>query len=160
MKSWEVLREAIDPVGVKVIAAKLGLSTALVYKWCQETAADDPEGSGARNPLDRLKVVYELTRDGRIVNWLCHAADGFFVPNPKVDPGEHEENLLNATQRFVQDFGMLLSDISTSIENDGEIIPSEADRIRQSWERLKSQAEAFVVACEHGLYARGQKSRR
>lgn len=160
MKSWEVLREAIDPVGVKVVAAKLGLSTALVYKWCQEAAADDPEGSGARNPLDRLKIVYELTRDGRIVNWLCQAAGGFFVHNPRVDPREHEENLLSATQRFVQDFGALLSEISTSIENDGEILPGEADRIRQSWERLKSQAEAFVVGCEQGMYTRAGRARR
>jgi hypothetical protein len=153
MESWEILREATDQVGVKAVAAKLGLSTALVYKWCQEPPIHDPEASGARNPLDRLKMLYEVTRDPRLINWLCNGADGFFVPNPHLLPGALEEQLLGTTQRVVEDFGELLSEISRSIENDGLITKAEADKIRQSWEHLKGQAECFVVACEKGLYA-------
>ena len=29
----------------------------------------------------------------------------------------------------------------------------EADRIRRSWEQLKSSAEQFTAACERGLYS-------
>ena len=152
MKSWEILRDATEPVGVKAVAAKLKLSTALVYKWCQEPTSEDPGASGARNPLDRLLTVVEATGDPRIINWLCNASGGFFVPNPDVHPGEQEEQMLGSTQRVVQDFGGLLTDISRSIKNDGRITPDEADTIRQSWERLKSQAECFVVACERGMY--------
>ncbi|MCK4342658.1 MAG: hypothetical protein KAY37_13150 [Phycisphaerae bacterium] len=152
MKSWEALKEATDRVGVKAVAARLKLSTALVYKWCQEPSSEDPGSSGARNPLDRLQTVVEATGDPRLVNWLCNASDGFFVPNPQVDPGAQEEQLLSTTQRLVQDFGELLSDISRGIEDDGLITSDEAEIIRQSWERLKSQAECFVVACELGLY--------
>lgn len=156
MKSWDVLREAVDRVGAKAVAAKLNLSTALVYKWCQEPRSEDePDASGARNPLDRLQTLYLATQDPRIINWLCSAADGFYVPNPSVRPGQEEGQLLAITQRVVQDFGELLTDISRSIENDGQIMEDEADTIRQSWERLKSQAECFVVACEQGLYRRG-----
>jgi len=153
MESWEVLREATDRVGAKAVAAKLGLSTALVYKWCQEPPTHDPEASGARNPLDRTRILYETTRDARLINWLCNAADGFFVPNPHPLPEPLEEQLLGTTQRVVEDFGQLLSEISRSIENDGLITKGEADKIRQSWEHLKGQAECFVVACERGLYA-------
>jgi hypothetical protein len=153
MESWDVLREATEEVGVKAIAAKLGLSTALVYKWCQEPPSRDPQASGALNPLDRVKVLYELTRDPRLINWLCQAAGGFFVPNPSPEPTRLDEQLLGVTQRVVEDFGQLLSEISRSIENDGLITRLEADRIRRSWEHLKSQAERFVVACEKGLYA-------
>jgi hypothetical protein len=32
MHSWEVLRDAADRIGVKALAARLKLSTALVYK--------------------------------------------------------------------------------------------------------------------------------
>ena len=32
MKSHEVLKESIDTVGVKKVAADLGLSTSMVYK--------------------------------------------------------------------------------------------------------------------------------
>jgi hypothetical protein len=155
VQSWELLRDAIERVGVKRIAARLNVSTALVYKWCQEPPSNDsPDASGARNPLDRVCVLYELTRDERIINWLCCASGGFFVPNPSIAVRDREEELLGTTQRMVQDFGELLSDISRSIENDGVITPSEAATIRQSWERLKMQAELFVTACERGAYGK------
>ncbi len=154
MESWELLRDATEQAGVKAVAARLGLSTALVYKWCQEPPTHDPDASGARNPLDRLKMLFEVPREARLINWICNAADGFFVPNPRLPPGERGEQLLGTTQRVVQDFGELLSDISRSIQNDGLITADEAGTIRQSWEKLKSQAECFVAACEKGLYAR------
>jgi hypothetical protein len=149
------MRDAAEKVGVKALAAKLNLSTALVYKWCQESARDDPHGSGALNPLDRLREIYEITRDDRLINWLCVVADGTFVRNPAVEPGQHEEQLLGTTQRVVEEFGQLLSTVSRSIENDGRITQQEADAIRQSWERLKAIAETFVLACEKGMYGSG-----
>jgi hypothetical protein len=152
VKSWEVLREAADRIGVKALAARLNLSTALVYKWCQEPPSEDPGGSGARNPLDRLREIVDATGDARVINWLCHSAGGFFVQNPDVLPGATEEQLLSTTQRMVMDFGELLSALSSSIEDDGQISGREADRIREAWETLKNQAECFVVACERGMY--------
>jgi hypothetical protein len=152
MKSWEVLRDAIEPIGVKAVAAEMNLSSALIYKWCQEPTEDDPGASGARNPLDRLRTIIELTRDPRIANWVCSVAGGFFVANPKVKPEDQEEQMLATTQRLVQNFGQLLTDISRSIANDGQIVPQEAEAIRQSWETLKSHAESFVVAAEQALY--------
>ena len=35
MNSYEVLKNAITPVGAKSIAADMNLSTSLIYKWCQ-----------------------------------------------------------------------------------------------------------------------------
>lgn len=153
MKSWEVLHDAIEKVGVKALAARLNLSTALVYKWCQESPADDPGGSGARNPLDRLKEIWEITHDPRVVNWLCHQAGGFYVPNSNVEPGQKEEHLLSTTRRFVEEFGELLARVSGSFENDGEITSDEAVHIRAAWEKLKRTAECFVVASERGMYS-------
>ena len=62
--------------------------------------------------------------------------------------------MLGTTQRVVEDFGELLTDISRSIENDGLITRPEAEKIRQAWEKLKSHAERFVVACERGMYSK------
>lgn len=152
MKSWEVLRDAVEKVGVKGLAAKLNLSAALVYKWCQSPAQDDPDASGARNPLDRVKLIYDVTQDAGIVNWLCHEAGGFYVRNPEVRPHEIEEHLLGTTQRIVKEFGDMLGEVSKSIANDGRITSEEAERIRQAWEKLKTTAECMVVACERGLY--------
>ncbi|MHC4066685.1 MAG: phage regulatory CII family protein [Planctomycetota bacterium] len=152
MRSYEVLRRASDGIGVKALAATLRLSPALVYKWCQEADPDDPDASGARNPLDRLRDIVQATGDTDVVNWLCHEAGGFFVSNPRSLKGDLDTELLVDTQRLVEEFSRLLSTVTRSIEDDGRIDPAEADRIRQAWESLKGTAEQFTVACERGLY--------
>lgn len=152
MRSHEVLREAADSIGVKALAAKLRLSPALVYKWCQVADHDDPDSSGARNPLDRLREVVEATGSTKVVNWLCHEAGGFYVTNPKVAPENLDTELLVNTHRLVEEFSRMLSTVTRSIEDDGKIDPTEADRIRQAWENLKGTAEAFTVACERGVF--------
>jgi len=153
MRSYEVLREAAEEIGVKALAAELRLSPALVYKWCQESSESDPDSSGARNPLDRLAEIVRVTGDTRVVNWLCHETDGFFVRNPQPTQDSVDEELLHNTQRMVQEFGELLATVSESIRDDGYISADEADRIRAAWEQLKFVSEGFVVACERGLYS-------
>jgi len=154
MRSHEVLRRAADAVGVKALAAELRLSAALVYKWCQEWDPNDPEASGARNPLDRLADIVRVTGDRGVVNWLCHEAGGFYVPNPSEHPPDVSRELLVNTQRLVRDFSQLLLTVTKSIEDDGAIAAREADRIRDEWELFKSTVEAFAVACERGVFRR------
>src|SRR5262249_36655067 len=79
MQSHEVLREAAEKVGVKALAAELKLSPALIYKWCEEADPTDPDASGARNPLDRVRDIVRLTGHIEVVSWLCEQADGFFA---------------------------------------------------------------------------------
>jgi hypothetical protein len=157
MLSHEVLRRAIEPIGVKALAGRLRLSPAMVYKWCQESAQDDPDASGARNPLDRLAEVFRATGSLEVVNWLCHEAGGFFVSNPKPTATERLDTLLlRNTQKMVTEFSNLLLTVTKSVEDDGRITPPEADQIRAAWEQLKATAEAFVVACERGTYIGGR----
>lgn len=158
MRSYEVLKRAADGVGVKALAAELRLSQALVYKWCQESDPEDKDASGARNPLDRLADIVRVTSDLGVVNWLCHEAGGFFVLNPKGRPPNVSTELLANTQRLIKEFSQLLLTVTRSIEDDGEIEPAEADRIRQSWESLKGTVETFTVACERGTFHSGQAS--
>ena len=152
MKSCEILKTAADTIGVKALAAKLSLSPALVYKWCQDSNKEDPDSSGARNPLDRLAEIVQATGDEKVVNWLCHEAGGFFVHNPRAHDGDNETELLRRTQALVKEFSELLSTVTSSIEDDGQIEDKEADLIRRAWETLKITAESFVVACETGCY--------
>ena len=152
MRSHEVLKQAADRIGVKALAVELRLSAALVYKWCQESHPSDPDASGARNPLDRLSDIVRATGDPAVVNWLCHEAGGFYVPNPTEHPPDLSTELLINTQRLVQEFSQLLLTVTRSIEDDGEIEPKEADRIRDAWELLKSTVEAFTVGCERGVF--------
>ncbi|MFQ5490171.1 MAG: phage regulatory CII family protein [Phycisphaerae bacterium] len=152
MHSYEVLREAADSIGVKALAAQLRLSPALVYKWCQGADPDDPDASGARNPLDRLREIVSATQSTKVVNWLCHEAGGFYVVNPTLTSDSLDAALLANTQKLVEEFSRLLSTVTRSIEDDGKIDPGEADRIRLAWESLKSTVETFAVACERGLF--------
>lgn len=156
MKSHEILREAIDRVGVKLVASELKISAALVYKWCEEAAADDPDASGTRNPLDRLRDIVRLTGDHRVVDWLCHEAGGFFAHNPRPSPADYDADLLESTQKLVSHFSELLGEVSQSISNDGQISAVEAQRIRADWQRLKTLVESFVTACEQGVYRRSR----
>lgn len=156
MKSHEVLREAADRIGVKALAAQLRLSPALIYKWCQEADPKDPDTSGARNPLDRLSDIVQVTRDVGPIQWLCHEAGGFYVNNPASIEMTPAEKLLYVTQQMVREFSELLTAVSESMADDSQITPDESDRIRAQWEALKSVCEGFVVACESGRYMHGE----
>jgi len=154
MKSYEVIRTAVDEPGVKAVAAALKVSPALVYKWCEPPAdEDDPEQSGARNPLDRVREMYMLTKDIRIIRWLCNEADGFFVSNPVPELRKsNDEAIFLETRGMVRDFSELLDAVTESHDDDGSIDTQEADEIRQKWEDLKACVERFVISCERGIY--------
>ena len=154
MESHEVLRNAADRIGVKALAAELRLSSAMVYKWCQESNRDDPDASGARNPLDRLADIVRVTGSRDVVNWLCNQAGGFFVENPDAPREPLSLEMLSETQKLVEEFSRLLTTVTKSIENDGFIESDESKHIRSSWEKLKTLAEEFAVACERGLYSK------
>lgn len=149
MKSYEVLKNAITPIGAKSIAADMNLSTSLIYKWCQ---SKEYNIGAADNPLDRLFALYELTEDDRMIRWLCERAGGYFVKNPEAVEEVNDVTLFAATQKILTEFSELLQAISTSTANDGVICTKEAEEIRQEWEDLKSIGENFVRSCEEGHF--------
>jgi hypothetical protein len=150
MESHEVLRAAVEKVGVKQVAAKLGVSESLVYKWCQ------PKGGagvgGAENPLDRLAELLVMTNDTGPLVWLCERSNGYFVPNPEPVNPRAAQNLLTVTQSILKEFSDLLEVVSHSAGNDGKISEKEATHIRREWDQLKSVTERFVKGCEIGTF--------
>lgn len=147
MESSEVLRKAVEGVGVKEAAAAVGVSSSLLYKWCQpRRGADGSRASGAANPLDRLARLIEAAGDDGPARWLAGAAGGFFTPNPRPRPAG-ELGLLGQTRRIVAEFADVLESLESSLA-DGRIEPKEAERIRREWEQLKSAGEMLVVSCE------------
>lgn len=154
MKSYEVIREAVQEPGVKAVAAAMKLSAAMVYKWCEPTPADDAgEQSGAKNPLDRVRDLYRITRDIHLIRWLCNDAGGFFVSNPEVDPAlTPEQSIWQESRKMLKDFSELLDAVNESVEDDHSVDRDEAAQIRHKWEDLKMLVEGFVVGCEKGVY--------
>ena len=147
MESHEVLRNAFSKTSPKAVASDLGISLSLVYKWAEKQSDD---GSGSRNPLDRLLKIVELSEDLRIVEWICQQTGGYFVRNPK-SSCQKGFQVLPATNEIVGQFSALLQQISTAAL-DHSISKQEAREIRECWDKLKSYAEGFVRCCEEGDY--------
>lgn len=152
MDSHEILRNVIKQVGAKQIAAALGVSPSLVYKWTQR---EPEEGDVLTNPLERIAQLFELSRSEHLVQWLCQRANGVFVRNPTSTCRKGFE-VVPATQAIVQQFADLLGSISTAAA-DNAISAKEAGMIRQEWDELKSHTEGFVRCCEEGDFANLQE---
>ena len=152
MQSHELLREVFQKHSAKHIAAELGLSLSMIYKWAEPP--DPAAGSGTTNPLDRLEALLRSSGDPRLVQWICQRAGGFFIKNPKTNH-PHPEYLIPATNEIIQEFADLLSVIAKAVA-DNQITPDEAADIRGRWEELKSVTEGFVYCCEEGNFRRLQ----
>lgn len=152
MKSHEVLKKAFEQTSPKVVAADLGVSLSLVYKWAQDQAG---AGSGSRNPLDRVLEIHNHTGDHTLIEWLCEQTGGYFVRNPH-SRCEQGYEVLPATNEIVGQFSGLLTRISQAAL-DNSITQDEAEQIRHCWDKLKSFAEGFVRCCEEGDFERMQK---
>lgn len=154
MESHEVLKLALanPAASPKQIAAALGVSLSLVYKWAQPPSG---AGSGSKNPLDRVAELMALTHEPAIAEWLCRQAGGYYVRNPKSACQEGFE-VVPATHEIVQQFAGLLSVISQAAV-DYSITADESAEIRQVWDRLKAYCEGFVRCCEEGDFQQIQK---
>ncbi len=152
MKSHEVLKEVVEAVGAKQVAYDLRVSTSLVYKWCAEPPADlGDEGSGARNPLDRIVHLAESTGDPRLIEWLCNQQNGYFVENVELEEPINEA-YISQTRILLAEFSELLQVMSDSIASEGRIDLKEAVEIRRQWHRLQGRGEGFVRSCESGVF--------
>jgi hypothetical protein len=148
MQSHELLREVFQKCSAKQVAAELGLSLSMIYKWAEP---DDGTGSGTINPLDRVEALMRCTNDRRMVQWICQRAGGFFILNPKTNK-PHASFLIPATNEIVQEFADLLAVIAIAA-SDNQITKKESTQIRARWEELKTVTESFVACCEEGNFA-------
>jgi transposase len=148
MQSHEILREVFQQCSPKQVAAEMGLSLSMIYKWAEPP--DPQAGSGSTNPLDRVEALLQCTKDKRIVQWICERAGGFFILNPKIHQ-PHPAYLIPATNEIVQEFADLLAVIASAAA-DNQVTEKEAEQIRRRWEELKSVTETFVACSEQGNF--------
>jgi len=152
MHSHEVLKDVLKTTSAKQIAADMGLSLSLIYKWAEPPS--DDEGSGANNPLDRIEQLLKSTHDRRIAQWVCERAGGFFIANPEA--AQVGSSLIPFTNSIVKEFADMLAVIATAA-SDSKITKDEARQIRRRWEELKSVTEGFVHAAEKGNFGELKK---
>jgi hypothetical protein len=146
MKSHELIRQLLQKANAKHLAAEMGLSTSLIYKWAEP---GEEGGSGAQNPLDRVEQLARLTDGIRVAQWVCACADGFYVKSPKAIPGGETHSLTAASHEIVHEFADMLSTIAAAAL-DNNITATEAKDIRGRWQLLQSATEEFVRSCEQG----------
>jgi hypothetical protein len=144
MESHEVMRQVLDRTSAKEIAADLGVSLSLVYKWSEPPAPGAAAGAGS--PLERVGQLVRVTGDARIAQWVCEQADGFFILNPRAAAAG---GVVPATNDIVREFADMLAAIAQA-SADNRITRAEAEAIRRRWEELKSVTEGFVRAAEEG----------
>ena len=149
MQAHEVIREVLKQTPAKQIAAEMGLSLSLVYKWAEPPV--DESGSGASSPLDRVGQLIRISGDQRIAQWACEESGGFFIRNPH--QLKQSNQLIPVTNNIVQEFADMLATIAKASE-DNVITKDEARDIRRRWEELKSVTEGFVHSAEDGNFAR------
>jgi len=147
MDSHEVMKEVLKKTSAKQIAAEMGLSLSLIYKWAEPPV--DESGSGTGSPLDRVGQLIRITGDARVAQWVCEQAGGFYIRNPKKLPAG--QPLIPMTNDIVHEFADMLATIATS-SADNVITKDEAETIRARWEELKSVTEGFVKAAESGNF--------
>jgi hypothetical protein len=148
MQSHELLREVFQKCSPKQVAAELGLSLSMIYKWAEP--GDPTAGSGSTNPLDRIDALMRCSKDPHLVQWICQRAGGFFIQNPKTT-NPHPAYLIPATNEIVQEFADLLAVVAAAAA-DNQITQRESKQIRARWEELKSVTETFVACCEEGNF--------
>ncbi len=146
MKSHELIRELLQHANAKQLAAEMGLSTSLIYKWAEP---EDAGGSGAQNPLDRVEQLARLTDGVRVAQWVCACAGGFYVKSPHAQPGGEPHSLTAASHEIIHEFADMLSTIAAAAL-DNKITQAEAADIRARWQLLQSATEEFVRSCEEG----------
>ena len=147
MKSHTLLKKIYKDASAKEIASAMHLSISTIYKWSESPTRGS--ASGIRNPLDRVALLHQVTGDQRVINWICSEADGYFIENPKTN--KKHDQLVPATNRVVYQFAALLG-IVAHAAGDNRITKEESEKIRQTWEALKSTTEGFVQRCEEGNF--------
>jgi hypothetical protein len=155
-EAHEVLKEVLKHTSAKQVAADLGVSLSLVYKWAEVPAgasARASAGSGSFSPLERVGQLIRSTRDERVARWVCQQAGGFFIRNAENRPSP--ELLAPATSGIIQEFADMLALIAAA-SADQKVTPEEAASIRKRWEQLKSATEGYVRAAETGTFYPGE----
>ncbi|MEJ6716864.1 MAG: helix-turn-helix domain-containing protein [Akkermansiaceae bacterium] len=153
--SHEVLKDVISIRGAKAVAAEMGLSQSMIYKWCQPS--ERPDDSGADNPLDRVIGLYSITEEAEPIEWLCEQTDSFRVRNPQAEPCLISSLVLENTQVMLKEYSEVLEAVMESYADKNHIDLDGAKRIRKEWEDLKRAGEQFVFGCEQGIFNSSEK---
>ncbi len=142
-ESSDILKETTGELGVKAVAGHLKVSPQTVYKWIESK-----EGSGTRNPLDRVRDIVDVTGNMSPVHWLCQSYSGSFV----LDKPTEEDFSLQKYLEYHANITKKMSDLSAvmfgAIIGEQRIDQDEYEEIRDAWSDVQNLLNSFVHTCK------------
>lgn len=153
-ESYELFKDAIEAIGARKVARALGLqSVSSAYRLARHPMdEDDPDGTGARNDLDRLEQLMDVLAAHPHARPVLIRFRLFFDGTFR-RALDHEEVLpltsdrvADKAARLCKEFGELLAEMPSMdpdrIVNEGSELMAVLDRLIQAAEATKEEASA------------------
>ena len=140
----EEFQHLYDIKPVKQLVDEVHATERTLYRWGEE-------GEQHRtNPAEFVVALTRATGDLALVHRMCHELNGTFVPDPLVRDAVSPD-LSKARGVLMLHLAEFVAAVARAVLT-GSISRSHARAVRQCWNRLKSVGEAFVRACERGVF--------
>ena len=140
MDSKKAMKLACQQVGVKEIAAALGVSPTAIYNQINDESKNDI--------LQRFVEFCNVSGNDVAIQWACEQVNGVYIQNPRTTP-DRDATANDCISTALKEFGDVIRQVGVAME-DGKITTLEAEAIRKEWDEVKTFLEGFVFACELG----------
>ncbi len=156
MNTKDVLKQTLKGCDREKVAKAIGMTKGNLNNMVAGEKPYPPKGN-TPNIIDKVQTLIEVTSETtnrfEILQYLTEFFGFIMVKNPALQvTGSPAIKHISA---ILRDFAGLIDEIGKANE-DGIIEPFEADNIRSKWETCKRAIEEFVLACETGLFNKGE----
>ena len=138
MQSAEVIKKMIGE-NVKQYTESMGRSSALMYKWIDETT---------QNPVEDVIKMYESTGRLDAVEYICQKHDGYFVKNT------HEMDQHESVNRIFSELGDMVKSIA-EFDEDGIWTLEEI----MEFENLQTKFNSTITGFRHEMMKKAIKGK-
>ncbi len=152
MNSRKILKLALKGCDRDDVAKAIGISKGSLNNQVAGEKPYFPKGH-TQNFVDRvvnfIDITYESTGKMILLEQLAEEFGFITIQNPAIKATGTP--VVSKVSEILKDFAGVIDEIGKAAE-DQRIEPDEAERIRSKWENMKRLTEAFVLACETGVY--------
>lgn len=136
MNAQALLQDIYQQVGIKQLAAQLGVSTSLLYKWLGQG------DSHRMNPVDRVAQLFRVTQDRRLVDMVCRLAGGHFVAEPPVQR-RRASRRPELSCRVMRELAQLQAAVAERLPA-RDWSPAQTAAALELWDALRSDMEPLL----------------
>ena len=139
-----------DSLTVEAIAEQLNMTPSYLYRAAlPDPDTDGPNASGVRFPLKQLVPLIRVTGDYQVLDQVEFTLGRVAIPIPKPGTMTSKDIQANALDAVVQ-FGELMKELQSSLNDDGKISSREQKRIDKEG-REAIQAITLLLSIKSNL---------